>query len=374
MAVVGGGPAGCAAALELAARGARAVLLEREAVPRYKACGGGLTGRALAALPEGLDWSPDRTFRVAEMRLLDEDLRIEVTRPEPIVAMTMRAKLDGALFEAARRAGAEARSDCRLLDVSRRSDDLELATSRGTLRAGFLIAADGALGGTARRAGWPEAFRGLPALEGELAPDADAMARLGGAPRFDFGLPGRGYGWVFPKERHLSVGVLAARRGPLSPKALLRDYLRRVGLADRELSSLVGSAIPVRPRAGGLVRDRVLLAGDAAGLADPITGEGIWAALSSGRLAGRAWAEGGGEPRRVERLYERAVRREILRDLRAARALARVPYGPPRLQRFAFRRFGRGMCEALAEVIAGRRSYRGLLANPAGWLRLMRPG
>jgi len=371
---VGAGPAGCAAALELASRGARAVLLERQAVPRYKACGGGLTGRALAALPEGLDWRPERTFCAAEMRLLDERLRMEVTRSEPLVAMTMRAKLDGALFEAAREAGCEVRSECRLLDVSRRPDGLELTTSRGTLRAGLLIAADGALGTAALRAGWPEAARGLPALEGELAPDADDMARLGHAPRFDFGLPGRGYGWVFPKEEHLSVGVLAARRGPLAPKQLLREYLRRVGLADRRLSSLVGSAIPVRPRPGGLARDRVLLVGDAAGLADPITGEGIWAALVSGRLAGAAWAEGGGDPRRVERLYERAVGRGILRDLRAARVLARIPYGPPRLQRTMFRRFGRGMCEALAEVIAGRRTYRSLFANPAGWLRLLRRG
>jgi flavin-dependent dehydrogenase len=103
VAVVGAGPAGASAALALARGGASVALIEKELLPRYKTCGGGLVGRALTALPEGLDLPLEQACVAVEMRFEDDDLRFRVKREEPIVSMVMRADLDRALADAATR-------------------------------------------------------------------------------------------------------------------------------------------------------------------------------------------------------------------------------------------------------------------------------
>ena len=131
-----------------------------------------------------------------------------------------------------------------------------------------------------------------------------------------------------------------------------------------------GAPIPVRPRRVA-ARGRVLLVGDAAGLADPLTGEGISLAIRSGRLAAESLLATRLDPRAAARGYLASLRREILGELRIARGLAWVLYGRPGLVRRLVPRLGQLAGEALTDVVAGRRTYRDLIASGRAWRRLL---
>jgi geranylgeranyl reductase family protein len=372
VAVVGAGPAGATAALVLARAGVDVALVERASMPRDKTCGGGLVARAHASLPPGLELPVERRVGCIESRFVDGGVTVIVRRDGPLVDMTMRGPLDLTLAEAARAAGATLRAGVMVRGLTRAPDHVTLETSAGPLRARFVIGADGANGVTARAAGWTAALETAPALEAEVAASPDVLDRFADRARFDLGVPRGGYGWVFPKAGHLSVGVGAFARGTVRRRLRdeLRGYLARHGLGGAPLISLRGAPIPAGSRPGGASRGRVLLVGDAGGLVDPLTGEGISLAIRSGHLAAAALLEtrlaaGAG------RLYEARLRQDVLGELRIARGLATVLYEWPRLVRRLAPRLGWVAGEALAEVVAGRRTYRQLVARASAWRRVL---
>src|SRR5213083_1246909 len=260
VAVVGAGPAGATAALTLARRGLSVALLERDALPRYKTCGGGLVGRALALLPPGVEQVLERRCGQADLHLLDVNQRYRATRD----------RLDHALASAAAGAGAALRAPCAVTGVTLEPRHVRLDTNTGPVTAAFVIAADGATGEVARLAGWGDGRHLIPALEYEARVDDATLDRFARVPRFDVGTVPYGYAWVFPKTAHLSVGVLTPHRGAINLHGQLEEYLRVIGLAPQSMERH-GFVIPVRPRAGPLARERMLLVGDAAGFADPVT-------------------------------------------------------------------------------------------------------
>jgi flavin-dependent dehydrogenase len=275
--------------------------------------------------------------------------------------MVMRDRFDAALVAAAEHAGAEVRPCCAVRDIVIRADRIELATMGGPVVARFVVAADGATSETARLAGWSPPRPCAPALEAEVRVRDVDFARLAGAARFDFGAVAAGYGWVFPKRAHLSIGVCTMRSGVNLNVSLMR-YLEVLGLTRLEHVDKHGFFIPLGPRAEGVVRGRVLLAGDAAGLADPVTGEGISAAIESGTLAAGAVLDGAGEPARVAERYDRALV-GLRREVRIGRVLARLTYDLPRLRRWVFRRRGQALAEGMTDVLMGDRSYASLLSR-----------
>jgi geranylgeranyl reductase family protein len=372
VAVVGAGPAGATAALVLARAGVDVALLDRAPLPRDKTCGGGVVARAFASLPPGTGIPVERRLGRVESRFAEAGVSVTVERETPLVHMARRAPLDLALAEAAAGAGALLRTPCTLERVALTADHVELETSRGPLRARFLIAADGATGPTARAAGWREPLASAPALEAEVEAPPRLLARFADRARFDLGAPAGGYGWVFPKADHLSVGVgVFARAGA---RRRLRDelarYLHAVGLGEASVRHVRGAPIPVRPRREA-ARGRVLLAGDAAGLADPLTGEGISLAILSGRLAAESLLAARLDPAAAARVYLAALRRGLLGDLRIARGLAWVLYRRPGLARRLLPPLGQLAGEALSEVVAGRRTYRALVGSGRAWRRLV---
>jgi len=370
VAVVGTGPAGCVTAIQLARSGVRVALVDKATLPRYKTCGGGVVGRARRLLPVDIAPVVVRECRHAEINVLDQGLGFVCERERPIVSMTMRSELDHFLARAAVEAGATLLAPVEIRGF-RTGTTCVLETAGGSLMASLVVAADGATGFISRAAGWPPGHASIPALECEIPVDAATFERFAGTARFDFGVIPHGYAWVFPKEAHLSVGVLSTRRGSVGLKAYLARYLAQRGIATAGEAAPHGYVIPMRPVARTFVRNRTLLVGDAAGLVEPVAAEGISFAVLSGRLAADAIVQGGLDESRVRDLYHASLRSHILAELRAARLLARVLYDWTYLRRWAFRINGRLLAEGVTDVYMGERTYRASLSRPLNYLRLL---
>lgn len=371
VAVIGAGPAGSSSALKLAEGGASVALFEKRAIPRYKACGGGIVQRTRRLLTVDIAPVIEREFFTASISLVDRNAYFEVSRDEPLIAMTMRSSFDALLVSAAEKAGARIRPKSRVSSITTNKSHVELDTSSGTIRARFAIVSDGASSVLARAACPGDTRILAPAIETELyLPDKD-MGRLENSVRFDFDLSSSGYGWIFPKKGHLSVGVISIRRGGRSISGSLKNYLGTLGINRVEKEERHGFVIPLSPRQDGFSRGRTLLAGDAAGFADPVTAEGISSAVLSGYLAAEALLREGLHEHRSAARYEALVRKHILPELSAGRMMAKLLYSSAGLGTWAFKRYGEKLIHAFSGVFMGERSYRSIW-NPANYLRLLR--
>ena len=287
--VVGAGPAGSATALRLARAGARVLLTDRRSFPRDKPCGGGLTGRALRFAP--CDVSPVVEHVVDRFELgLRYRKRFRRRSDEPLVLMTSRRRLDAFLAEQAALAGAVFRDGVTVGGLSVGPDGVEAAVAGDRVRAEIVVAADGANGTTARAAGVePELLRGV-ALEGNVSHGHVDPARYDGLAVIEIGVVPGGYGWVFPKGDHVNVGVGGwGGEGP-HLRAHLERLCRAHEIDPSALRDVRGHRLPMRlgPTASA---GRTLLVGDAAGLVDPLSGDGMYEAFVSAKLAAEAIIE-----------------------------------------------------------------------------------
>jgi geranylgeranyl reductase family protein len=282
--VVGAGPAGSVVALRLAREGASVLLLDRARFPRDKPCGGGLTYRAIRELP--VDVTPVVEDVVDRFEFgFRYHHRFERRAAGTIILMTQRKRLDAFLAEQAAAAGAEFRDGVKVTSVT---DDGTVTAGDEKLRADVVVGADGVNGITIRALGLEQGYRYGVALEGNV-PYADTHAdRYRGRAVLELGIVPGGYGWVFAKGDHVNVGVGGwETEGPR-----LRGHLARLcaahGMKEESVESLRGYRLPLRRREDELVRGRVLLVGDAAGLVDPLSGDGMHEAFVSARLASGA--------------------------------------------------------------------------------------
>jgi len=374
VAVIGAGPAGSSAALALAGRGLAVILLEKEKLPRYKTCGGGVLRRAYQLLPPGVEQVVERRFNSVQLNFIGTELTFTATRPEPVVYMTMRADLDCLLAREAEKAGANLIESCSATQLMVRDQFVEISTTGGDYRAKFVIAADGVHSATAKVGGWRELPALAPALEYEVYLSEEDFERFGKIPRFDFNTIEAGYAWVFPKRSHLSVGILSTRRVNTDLSSKLHSYLKQLGINRVQKIEKHGYLIPLMPRQEALGRGRILLVGDAAGLVDPVTAEGISHAIRSGQLAAAALTGCEFDVSRVSRHYQSLLETEILSELRAGRLLAKALYNCPWLRNRAFRANGQKLSDFVTAVVAGERSYANALKNPFNFLKLFVSG
>lgn len=371
--VVGSGPAGSIAAWELAKAGVSVAVIEKAALPRYKTCGGGIIGRAMQALPVDVRRVVEQECYSAQLNILPTGLSFTTHRPTPIVSMTMRDQFDYALLSAAQSAGATVHQRCALEQVSYQDDCITVGTNVGTMKAKFVLAADGALSTVARKIGMADGRVLVPALEYEVRVLPDQLDRFRGIARFDFGILPHGYAWAFPKKNHLSIGVLSTVQRGGDLKSAMTRYLDLIGCGAMIQVQQHGFVIPISPRKGPLVDQRVLLVGDAAGLADPVTGEGISFAIRSGLMAAQSLIEGHFEEEAVRQVYTQSLAKTILTELQRGRQLARLLYGFPRLRSWAFAQQGQRLCEVVTDVMDGKRQYRDLTITPRTLRHLLPP-
>jgi geranylgeranyl reductase family protein len=326
--IVGGGPAGATAARTLALAGARVRVLDRARFPRSKPCGGAVSMRALGRFP----YLRDALQRISTRRLsrlyleAPSGVGITLTSHAPAALMVRRVEFDALLLDLAREAGADVIEG---VEVSRARESREGvwigARDGREFDAPLVIAADGVNSVVARRlginAGWPAARVAIDMMEetpGDTLRSVDPETLW-----VAYGYGGsEGYAYVFPKAEHVNVGigyVLEWFRAHVdeAPYDLQRRFvgeLQQRGVLEgtSSRSHFTPFLIPVGGPLKKTSTKRVLLAGDAGGFVNGITAEGIYYAMVSGDLAGRAAARG------ATAGYERLWRREIGPELRDA--------------------------------------------------------
>ncbi|RNI19877.1 geranylgeranyl reductase family protein [Flexivirga caeni] len=282
--VVGAGPAGSCAAHAAATAGARTLVIDRARFPRYKTCGGGLIGPTLASLPPELPVPVQQEITRASFSLAGRK-PFERRGDGRILTLVNRADLDTALLRAAQAAGAHVRTAVTFSAVDQDDDLVTVRTSDGDLHSRVVVGADGSASRIGRYVGVQLRQTDL-GLEAELAPDDTARAAWAGRVHLDWGPVPGSYAWVFPKDDVLTVGVIMAKGRPAETKRYLTDFIAQQRLSRLDVVRESGHLTRCRAAGSPLGRGRVLVAGDAAGLLEPWTREGISYAVRSGRMAG----------------------------------------------------------------------------------------
>ena len=340
--VAGAGPAGSVAARTLAAAGIDTLLVDRAAFPRNKPCGGGISIRVQRRFPwldsalAGVD-----VHRIGSLHLEGPDgSSFDLTRAEPMILTIRRVEFDQALVRAAVTAGARLESGFEITQAEAGPQGVALRSRDGrVLRAPRLIAADGVHSVIAKRLGvytqWPKTGLAIDMME-ETPSDTLRASRpdvLWVAYAYG-GLDG--YAYVFPKTQHVNVGIgclLSHFKGemPGRPYALQEAFVSALadagvlaGRSDRR--HFTPYLIPVNGPLQPAGRGPVLFAGDAGGFVNAITAEGIYYAMVSGELAGRAIAESA-DAVTATRVYDQRWRAEIGMELRDSVLVQRFLFG-----------------------------------------------
>jgi menaquinone-9 beta-reductase len=396
VAVVGGGPAGAAAAITLARAGRRVTLVDKAGFPRDKICGDGLTTGALRLLEDlGLDPGEVASWtRVDDVVIRSPSAR-EVTLPLPrdrgtYAAVARRVDLDAALVDLARASGVEVLEGHACTGASERQDGVDLEVEGlGTLTSRWVVAADGMWSPVRKHLGLA-----TPGYRGEFHAFRQYFTGVGPRAARDLFvwfepdlLPG--YVWSFPlPDDQANVGFGIVRGGKVQRvqemagiwrELLDRPHIREVlGPDARAESPHRAWPIPARIDQAVLTGRRTLFAGDAAAATDCLTGEGIAQALLTGTLAGEAIGARDRAPSDVTAAYRRAVRRALLADHRLSALLVRVMHhrkgvrGAVRVAGatgWTRRNFARWMFEDYPRAVLAtpRRWHRGMLTGPGAY-------
>jgi len=369
--VVGAGPGGASAAYAAAVAGRRVLLLEKAELPRYKTCGGGIIGPSRDSLPPGFELPLLDRVHAVTFSLNGRMTRTRRSR-QMLFGLVNRSDLDHSLVEHAVRAGAEVRTGVTVSRVEqhgpavpdRRTVAVVIAGQEQPVLARAVVGADGSASRIGAHVGVKMDQVDL-GLEAEVPVPASVAEDWAGRVLIDWGpMPGS-YGWVFPKGDTLTVGVISARGEGSATKRYLEDFVGRLGLAGFEPSVSSGHLTRCRSEDSPLSRGRVLVCGDAAGLLEPWTREGISFALRSGRLAGEwavrvAEAHDAVEARRQALNYAFAIKAGLGVEMGVGRRMLNVFARRPGMLHAAltgfrpawnvFARFARG-ATSLAEVV-----------------------
>lgn len=320
--VVGAGPAGSMAAYHAAAAGLDVVVMDRAPAGRTKPCAGGLSTKALARLPFSVSGVVERHTDRVKIGLGHATSKA-LSAEGVICGFVDRTAFDCLLLGQAQSAGAQFRQIDKITSIAVEQGGVHLVLNeRETVSARYLIAADGA-NSQVRRLTMPHGTfsRGF-AIEGSVA-----RANLSCAPEmeFSFGCLKYGYAWVFPKGDHVNVGLYTCRETVHLGKDLLRDYASKK-LGTNAVEDIVGFPLGFGGNSYRQTQERLLFAGDAAGMSEPLLGEGIYNALRSGEMSGLAVARAISERRSAKKTYNAALR-PIRRDLRRSTLVSNVFYG-----------------------------------------------
>ncbi len=325
--IVGAGPAGATLAYELAKTGVKVLAIDKAVFPRTKCCGGGVTVRAsnlIGNIPADIteDTVSKAVFSFSGSSLFDG------SHPNTLIQTVNRAKFDHFLVQRAAKAGANIMQGTAVTALQPINSHVEVTTNQGTFRAQYVIGADGS------RSVATKYFKNINhdwfiGIETEVQVEDRDMEKWKSRILIDMGWTPKGYAWLFPKKDHLSIGVGAPVNKTGSLKKGYWQFLESLNIKRYKVLSWSAGMIPMLAGKPQVVTGRIALMGDAAGLADPLTGEGIGNALLSARLAAPAVKNALQYGTAKLQTYQTAIEEKIVPDIEAAQFLSRVIYSVP---------------------------------------------
>lgn len=324
--IVGAGPAGGTAAYHLAKRGRSVLVLEKETLPRYKPCGGGVS--PAVAQWFDFDFAPAISLRVNTIRYtwkMGDPVEAKLKTPEPIW-MVRRDVFDHFLIQQAQKQGAELRDRTEVMGIQFKGDRWQVNTPAGPVEGRYLIAADGAKGPMAKWLGFKERKR---RMGGALEAEALTEVTDGHTAHFEFGMVKNGYIWNFPKADGYSIGIGTFRGGePQNLREIVTEYSTLFGV-NFKTTKQYGHPLCLWDGNQKLHTQNALLAGEAACVVDPFTAEGIRPSMFSGLKASEAIDRALEGDRNALENYTKAIAEEWGSDMVWAQRLAGVFYRIP---------------------------------------------
>ncbi len=373
--IVGAGPAGSTAAFILAGRGLKVVLLDRCVFPRPKLCGGLLTWKTVQSLERIFHVSRKRQksaglirFETRRYTVADRCGHAFTRRLDDPFHLVDRTTYDEFWLRQAVSAGAEFHPSAAVVSFDPARPEV-LADNGRRWRSRIIIGADG-VDSRIRRALAAAGNLRLPPRRGRAVALECLVPRRPGAfpdhPTIYFGHVPWGYAWSFPGPSQQVLGIAALKTQGRRLKDDFRDFLRDLKLPLPDPLTLHGHGLPYGNYLKTPGYRNTLLVGDAAGLADPFLGEGIYYAHRSAELAARAVIASFVRPEAALAVYRKTFRRFLLPEMRYAWAGRQVIFAlPPRLYYPVLSLFLRLAPKIGEQTIQGQRSFR--------WFRLKRP-
>jgi geranylgeranyl reductase family protein len=362
--IVGAGPAGGSAAYHLAKRGRSVLILEKEPLPRYKPCGGGVSPQVAQWFD--FDFSPAISLKVNALRYtwkMSDPVEAKLNTPEP-VWMVRRDVFDHFLVQQAQQQGAELKDSMEVTGIEFQGDSWQVNTASGSFTGRYLIAADGAKGPMAKWLGFKERKR---RLGGALEAEAPADVQNADAAHFEFGMVKNGYIWNFPKADGYSIGIGTFRGGEAQDfKSILTEYATLFGV-DVKTCKQYGHPLCLWDGDQTLHTQNALLAGEAACVVDPFTAEGIRPSMFTGVKAAEAIDQALSGNVNALANYSNVIAEEWGKDMSWAQRLAGLFYRAPGLgykvgvkRPSATERMGKILCGELRYADVANRAIKRL--------------
>jgi flavin-dependent dehydrogenase len=286
----------------------------------------------------------------------------------------MRADFDNYILSKALEKGITVYDQYEVKEILTSANGVEIKTDSQTFSTRYVIAADGATGISMILFKLNHNIIRVPAIESEIIVDDKTFSQFKDTARFDFGFVPHGYGWVFPKKDHLSVGVAFMRKVNQSIQSWFKKYLDLLKMNNINIisSQKHGYVIPLIQDKANCCAGRILITGDNLGFVDPLTAEGISYAIETGQLAARSIINYYRYHLRVVKNYKAEIN-NVHKEVKAAKFLSKVVYGPLALRKFIFKHYGNQFSELLADVITEKKKYSEIVKNPLNYLKLFKP-
>ena len=355
VAVLSGGPAGSSAAERLAQAGMRTIVID-EKLAWEKPCGGGITYKAYSQYKYLIENDTPKKLVTDTLLAAPKagEYKMALTRPLVIYS---RIDLNGMLLRRAEAAGAEIEKE-RVLALDRTSSGWEIRTRSGKLAADYCVIATGARN-PLRDVGTQYTAQDTMYALGYWVPSEQAHIDIQFLPNLE------GYIWVFPRSGHLSVGICGKSESAQCLRSRLERYMEEKGICRKE-AKFYGHMLPALDSRGWrnnrVAGDGWLAVGDAGGLVDPITGEGLYYAVRSGDLASQVVLEDQEPEKKAER-YRQLIARDFGLDLTYGAGLAKRLFCGALLYRavpsrmIQFMKRSPKFCEIMQDLFAGTQPY-----------------
>lgn len=354
VAVLGGGPAGATSAERLARAGLKTMIID-EKLAWEKPCGGGITYKAYSQYPYLIENNTPKRF-VSDTLIAapkSGSFKMSLTRPLLIYS---RMDLNGMLLDRAEAAGTEILQE-RVLGLDRKANGWRIRTRSGKLEADYCVIATGARN-PLREVGTQYTAQDTMYALGYWVPTEQCHIDIQFLPNLE------GYIWVFPRAGHLSVGICGKGESAQCLRARLERYMDEKGLTRKD-AKFYGHMLPALESRGWrnnrLAGDGWIAVGDAGGLVDPITGEGLYYAVRSGDLASQVLLSDA--PDRADEMYRQLITRDFGLDLTYGAGLAKrifcgaICFGAVPTRMIEFMKRSPKFCEIMQDLFAGTQPY-----------------